>query len=87
EEKDVAKKFREASEIYGNNQDALQLRAMNMVYEGIRHKSSLMILPSSALDSRNLGTTMGMAAMHQNNEILKESADQHGGNETGGVSS
>jgi regulator of protease activity HflC (stomatin/prohibitin superfamily) len=70
-EKEVAKQFRQASEIYGDNQDALQLRAMNMVYEGIRHKSSLMVLPSSALDSMNLGTTMGMASMHQKN--VKES--------------
>jgi len=69
-EKEVALQFRAASEIYGTNQEALQLRAMNMVYEGIRHKSSLMILPSSALDSMNLGSTMGLAALHRNNENL-----------------
>ena len=61
-EKEVARQYREASEIYEGSAEALQLRAMNMVYEGIRQKGSLMVLPSSALDSMNLGTTMGMAA-------------------------
>ncbi len=64
-EKEVARHFREASEIYEGSSDAMQLRAMNMVYEGIRQKGSLMVLPSSALDSMNLGTTMGMAAYHE----------------------
>jgi len=76
-EKEVALQFREASEIYGNNQDALQLRAMNMVYEGIRHKGSLMILPSSALDSMNLGSTMGMAALH-NTHMNSPAAEDSG---------
>lgn len=66
-EVEVAKQFREASKSYEGNPEALQLRAMNMVYEGIRHKGSMMILPSSALDSMNLGGTMGMAAFQKNN--------------------
>ncbi len=62
-EVEVARKFREASSFYEDKPEALQLRAMNMVYEGIRQKdSSLMVLPSSALDGMNLGGTMGMAA-------------------------
>jgi len=61
---EVAKKFKEASEVFGGDQTAFQLRAMNMVYEGIRHnKGSLMVLPSSALDQMNLGSHMGTAAL------------------------
>lgn len=65
-EVEIAEKFEKASFLYKDNPAALQLRAMNMVYEGIRDKGSLMILPSSALDSMNLGTVMGSAALHQN---------------------
>ncbi len=65
-EVEVAKQFREASASYEGSPEALQLRAMNMVYEGIRHKGSMMILPSSALDSMNLGGTLGMAALQKN---------------------
>lgn len=68
-EVEIAAKFEKAARIYENNSVALQLRAMNMVYEGIRDKGSLMILPSSALDSMNLGTVMGSAAMQ---DILKK---------------
>lgn len=67
-EKEVAQQFREASETYEGRPEAIQLRAMNMVYEGIRQNGSMMILPSSALDSMNLGTTMGLAAYHKSSE-------------------
>lgn len=64
-EVEVAKKFEEAAKSYEHNPTALQLRAMNMVYEGLRHnKGSLMLLPSSALDQMNLGTVLGSAAFH-----------------------
>jgi hypothetical protein len=66
-EVEIAEKFREASKKYADNPTALQLRAMNMVYEGIRSKGSMMILPSSALDSMNLGTVMGTAAFGKEN--------------------
>lgn len=71
-EVEVAKKFEEAAESYRNNPTALQLRAMNMVYEGIRQKGSMMIFPSSALDSMNLGTTLGAMALTKTEEITKK---------------
>ena len=62
-EVEIAKKFEEASAKYENNPTALRLRAMNMVYEGIRQKGSLVLLPASILESMDLGTVMGTAAM------------------------
>ncbi len=82
-EKEVASQFREASEIYEGSQEALQLRAMNMVYEGIRQNGSLILLPSSALDSMNLGSTLGMAAWQK---MRKENPRNENG-DTGGVHS
>ncbi len=62
-EAEVASKFEEAARAYKDNPEALQLRAMNMVYEAMKqNKNSLMLLPSSALESMNLGTVMGAAA-------------------------
>ncbi len=62
-EVEIAAKFEEAAEHYKDNPTALHLRAMNMAYEGLRQKGSLMVLPSSALDSMNIGSAMGMAAL------------------------
>jgi len=61
-EVEVAAKFEDAAKIYSKDPTALQLRAMNMVYEGIKSNNSLMLMPSSALDNMNLGTVMGTAA-------------------------
>ena len=44
---------------YRDNPTALNLRAMNMVYEGLRQKGAMILVPSSALESMNLGTVMG----------------------------
>ena len=62
-EVEVAEKFEKAAEKYRDNPTALHLRAMNMVYEGIRKNGSIMLLPSSALESMSLGTVMGAAAL------------------------
>ena len=62
---EVAKKFKEAAESYQDNPTALHLRAMNIVYDGLKKGGSLMLLPSSALDSMNLGTVMGASAIQQ----------------------
>jgi len=64
-EVEIAEKFEKAAEKYRDNPVALQLRAMNMVYEGIRNNSNLMLLPSSALDNMNLGAVMGTAAYNK----------------------
>lgn len=62
-EKQIAKSFAEAAEEYIDNPTALHLRAMNMLFEGLKEKGSLMIVPSSAIDSMNLGGLMGMGAL------------------------
>jgi hypothetical protein len=62
-ETEISKKFAEASERYVDNPIALQLRGMNMLFEGLKEKGSLIIVPSSALESMNLGAIGGMAAL------------------------
>lgn len=62
-ETEISKKFAEASKEYLNNPVALQLRGMNMLFEGLKEKGSLMIVPSSALETMNLGAMGGMAAL------------------------
>jgi regulator of protease activity HflC (stomatin/prohibitin superfamily) len=62
-EVEIAEKFEEASRRYRDNPTALNLRAMNMVYEGIRQKGAMMLVPSSALEGMNLGALMGAAAL------------------------
>jgi len=64
-EVEIAEKFEKAAEKYKDNPVALQLRAMNMVYEGIRQNNSLILLPSSALDNMNLGAVLGTAAYNK----------------------
>lgn len=66
-EQQIAASFAEASKAYVNNPTALHLRAMNMLFEGLKEKGALVIVPSSAVDSMNLGGLSGMVAMGQNN--------------------
>jgi regulator of protease activity HflC (stomatin/prohibitin superfamily) len=74
-EVEIAQKFAEASESYKDNETALHLRAMNMIYEGIRQKGSMILLPASALDSMNLGTVMGTAALQNQMKAQQEPAE------------
>src|SRR5690606_25985555 len=60
-ETEIASKFVEASELYSENPVALNLRAMNMLYESIVKRGSLMVVPSGLADSLNLPGIMGMA--------------------------
>jgi regulator of protease activity HflC (stomatin/prohibitin superfamily) len=62
-ETEISEKFAEASKQYINNPVALQLRGMNMLFEGLKEKGSMIIVPSSALDSMNLGAIGGLAAL------------------------
>jgi len=64
-ETEIAEKFAEASKKYQDNPVALQLRGMNMLFEGLKEKGSLIIVPSSALDSMNLGAIGGLAALSE----------------------
>jgi len=66
-EKQIAASFSEASEAYINNPTALHLRAMNMLFEGLKEKGALVIVPSSAVDTMNLGGLSGVISMAQNN--------------------
>jgi regulator of protease activity HflC (stomatin/prohibitin superfamily) len=64
-EKQIASSFAEASHAYQNNPTALHLRAMNMLFEGLKEKGALVIVPSSAVDTMNLGGLSGMIALSQ----------------------
>ena len=71
-EMQVADSFAEASQAYINNPTALHLRAMNMLFEGLKEKGALVIVPSSAVDTMNLGGLSGIVAMGQNAQAKKE---------------
>ena len=66
-EKQIAASFSEASQAYIENPTALHLRAMNMLFEGLKEKGALVIVPSSAIDTMNLGGLSGMVSLAQNN--------------------
>lgn len=65
-EMQIAHSFASASEAYINNPTALHLRAMNMLFEGLKEKGALVIVPSSAVDTMNLGGLSGMVSLAQN---------------------
>ena len=62
---DVAALFDKAAMTYRDNPTALHLRAMNMLYEGLKEKGALMIVPSSALETMGMGALTGTAALGQ----------------------
>jgi len=64
-EVEIAKLFADASTSYHGNPTALHLRAMNMLYEGLKEKGALMLVPSSAVESMGMGGLLGAAAMQQ----------------------
>ncbi|OIR13199.1 modulator of FtsH protease HflK [mine drainage metagenome] len=62
-ERQVAEKFGEAALTYSNNPVAFHLRAMNMLYEGLKQNSTIVIVPSSAIETMQLGGMAGMTAL------------------------
>ena len=62
-ETEIAEKFAQASKEYRNNPVALHLRGMNMLFEGLKEKGSMVIVPSSALETMNLGAIGGLASL------------------------
>jgi regulator of protease activity HflC (stomatin/prohibitin superfamily) len=64
-EQQIAGSFADASRAYLDNPTALHLRAMNMLFEGLKEKGALVIVPSSAVDTMNLGGIAGMTALAQ----------------------
>ncbi|HZS10458.1 MAG TPA: slipin family protein [Blastocatellia bacterium] len=64
-EVEIAHLFEKAAQSYLENPTALHLRAMNMLYEGLKEKGALMLVPSSAVESMGMGGLLGAAAMRQ----------------------
>jgi len=64
-EVEIAKLFEKAAESYQDNPTALHLRAMNMLYEGLKEKGAMMIVPSTAVESMGMGGLLGSAALAQ----------------------
>ena len=64
-EVEIAKSFETAAKSYHDNPTALHLRAMNMLYEGLKEKGALMLVPSSAVESMGMGGLLGAAALRQ----------------------
>jgi len=62
-ERQVAEKFGEAAKTYANDPVALHLRAMNMLYEGLKANSTIVIVPSSAVETMQLGGLAGLTAL------------------------
>jgi regulator of protease activity HflC (stomatin/prohibitin superfamily) len=62
-EVEIAQLFFEAAKSYENNPTALHLRAMNILYEGLKEKGALMVVPSNVVESMGLGGMMGAAAL------------------------
>jgi len=72
----VAKKFEEAARTYQGNPTALHLRVMNMLYEGLKEKATLVLVPASVLDTMNLGTTLGLSALAK--DVVEGNGDSRG---------
>ena len=64
-EVEIAQSFHQAAKSYHDDPTALHLRAMNMLYEGLKEKGALMLVPSSAVESLGMGGMLGAAAMGQ----------------------
>ena len=76
-ERQVAEKFGEAAKTYHDDPVALHLRAMNMLYEGLKTNSTIVIVPSSALETMQLGGLAGVSAltMELNKKLKKEESE------------
>lgn len=77
-EMQIADSFASAAQSYINNPTALHLRAMNMLFEGLKEKGAFVIVPSSAVDTMNLGGMTGLVALAQNSKSAETSAQTNG---------
>jgi regulator of protease activity HflC (stomatin/prohibitin superfamily) len=82
-ERQVAEKFGEAAKTYTNDPTALHLRAMNMLYEGLKTNSTIVIVPSTALETMQLGGLTGITAMTMG--LTQERNKKEKGNEPGKI--
>ena len=81
-ERQVAQKFEEASRTYADNPTAFHLRAMNMLYEGLKTNSTIVIVPSSAVETMQLGGLAGLTAMTMGIEQQKTKKEKKENKET-----
>jgi regulator of protease activity HflC (stomatin/prohibitin superfamily) len=63
-ETEISEKFAQAAAVYRDNPVALHLRAMNMLYEAIKEKGSMVIVPSSAVETMGLGGSLAVASLN-----------------------
>ena len=77
-EVEIAQSFEVASRSYRDNPTALHLRAMNMLYEGLKEKGALMLVPSSAVESMGLGGMLGAAALRQDRLVGGDGSQAEG---------
>lgn len=71
-ENQIALKFKKAAEKYADDPVALHLRAMNMLYEGLKEKGALIVVPSTAVESMGLGTVSGLTALSSTVKNMKK---------------
>lgn len=84
-ERQIAEKFAEAAKTYADNPTALHLRGMNMLYEGLKTKNSVLILvPATALNTMNMGDMTGLIALGQEMKRMKGGETGPGTDQAGG---
>jgi hypothetical protein len=86
-ELEVAQKFLDAANIYAQNPTALQLRAMNIIYETTKERGSTILIPSSMVDSMNPGGVLGLAAVASGQATAVPDTQQPGQLPPGGSAS
>jgi regulator of protease activity HflC (stomatin/prohibitin superfamily) len=82
-ERQIAEKFEQAAKSYVDNPTALHLRAMNMLYEGLKENSTVVLVPSTAVDSMQLGGLAGVTSMAM--ELSRKRAGRAAANANGSV--
>ncbi len=85
-EVEIAESFSEAAKAYAENPTALHLRAMNMLFEGLKEKGALVIVPSSAVETMNLGGLSGLISLSGQQATMQEPPSA-AGNAAGGTAS
>lgn len=79
-ERQIADKFKDAARTYAEEPNAFHLRAMNMLYEGLKTNSTIVVVPSTAVESMQLGGIAGLTALTM--EINKQKKNPEKGNES-----
>ena len=79
-ERQVAEKFKEAAKFYLGDNTAFHLRAMNMLYEGLKEKATIVLVPSTALETMQLGSMAGITALSK--ELAEELKNEEKENKT-----